>query len=251
MLRDKAGRHDLGRIGSELKTDTDVVMQWRKRKSVAPRREGLPSNPKPQTKLTLGQSCGTRTSGRVGDQVREAVTRRYGVLSSNEHAANGRCTGAPPALVVQEGTDIGSAKVARGMEVVSADTTRTDGYAHGDSALARTTTGTALNERRAMHRAVRNAANAPEQRLVEGQARTLSVGETPRAPTSVAHDRRQVDDFVEDSRKRQERVRAQIRAHRHALHCRDHRRRRRTERIERCRAAVEVGRKDRMGREAT
>ena len=137
------------------------------------------------------------------------------------------------------------------MEVVSADTTRTDGYAHGDSALARTTTGTALNERRAMHRAVRNAANAPEQRLVQGQARTLSVGETPRAPTSVAHDRRQVDDFVEDSRKRQERVRAQVRAHRRALHRRDHRRRRRTERIERCRAAVEVGRKDRMGREAT
>ena len=66
MLGDKAGRHDLGRIGSELKTDTDVVMQWRKRKSVAPRREGLPSNPKPQTKLTLGQSCGT--SGRVRDE---------------------------------------------------------------------------------------------------------------------------------------------------------------------------------------
>ena len=106
MLGDKARRHDLGRIGSELKTDTDVVMQWRKRKSVAPRREGLPSNPKPQTKLTLGQSCGTKTSGRVGDQVREAVTRRYGVLSSNEHAANGRCTGAHPALVVQEGTVI-------------------------------------------------------------------------------------------------------------------------------------------------
>ena len=227
------------------------MMQQRKARAVTKGRKRLPSEPEQETKRTLRQPCSFGPSDRVGEKASEALTRRDCVRGSNEHAPNGRRTSACPALIISERADIANSNVTEGVQAMSAAATEANGHAHGDRALARTAARATLDEGGAVDRAMRNGGNTPEQRLIPREALALRVGETARAPAPMANARRDVVGVVEQPRKGQQRVHPQVRTHRHRLHRRDHHRRTRTERIERCRAAVEVGRKGRMGRETT